>query len=307
MIDRRNLLTSAFATAATLAMAPTASAGEDRAQPRLRRIGHTGITWGYSADDAPNAIRDVGELGYHGFESFGSVLDAWEERGGLHAALLGQELPLVGAYCPMNLTDPAKRSEELIKAVRWGTLIAGYGGKVAVIGPDNVDRKSFDFAAHRDDIITALNNIGAVMTSAGLKAAVHQHTGSCIQTREELWSVMEGANARDVHLCPDTGELLAAGVDPLETIRAFSDRIAHVHIKDYRGRGGHDGYVPVGKGKVDLEPIMDELEALPGGFMVMAELNPDPKANSADSTTPTRAAEQSKAAFEALGYDFRKP
>jgi hypothetical protein len=39
--------------------------------------------------------------------------------------------------------------------------------------------------------------------------------------------------------------------------------------------------------------------------MVMAELNPDQDANRTDFTTPTRAAEQSKAAFEALGYAFR--
>ena len=305
MIDRRNLLTSAIATAATLAVAPAALSREDKAGPRLRKIGHTGITWGYAADDAPNAIRDVGELGYHGFESFGSVLEAWEKRGGLQSALKAQQLPLVAAYCPMNLTDPAKRSEEIVKAVRWGTLIASYGGSVAVIGPDNVDRKGFDFGAHRADIITALNNIGAVMTSAGLKAAVHPHTGSCIQTLDEIADIMASTNARDVHLCPDTGELLAAGVDPLETIRLFPDRIAHVHIKDYRGGKTHDGYTPVGKGKLDLAPIMDALEELPAGFMVMAELNPDPAANSADTTTSTRAAAQSKSAFETLGYGFR--
>ena len=77
---------------------------------RYRRIGHTGITWGYSADVAPNAIRDVGELGYRGFESFGSVLETWDARGGLQAQLEAQQLPLISAYCPLNLTDPAKRS-----------------------------------------------------------------------------------------------------------------------------------------------------------------------------------------------------
>jgi hypothetical protein len=50
---------------------------------------------------------------------------------------------------------------------------------------------------------------------------------------------------------------------------------------------------------------MDALEELPAPFTVMAELNPDPAANKADTTTPTRAATQSKAAFEKLGYTFR--
>jgi len=305
MINRRHLLTNAMATAATLAVAPAALSRDDKAKPRLRRIGHTGITWGYSADDAPNAIRDVGELGFWGFESFGNVLEAWEERGGLQLMLQDHQLPLVAAYCPMNLSDPAKRSDEILKAVRWGSLIAGYGGHVAVIGPDTVDRASFDFAASRGAILTTLNDIGMVMTDAGIKAALHPHTGSCIQTHDEIWSVMEGTHSRDVKLCPDTGELLAAHVDPLEVIQHFGELVAHVHIKDYSGGKRHDGYAPVGKGKLDLAPIMNALEDLPGPFMVMTELNPDPAANSADTTTPTRAAAQSKATFEALGYTFR--
>ena len=89
MINRRNLLTNAIATAAAVAASPSALSRQVDAKLRLRKIGHTGITWGYSAEDAPNAIRDVGELGYHGFESFGSVLEAWEERGGLHRHSLG--------------------------------------------------------------------------------------------------------------------------------------------------------------------------------------------------------------------------
>ncbi len=305
MINRRALLTNAIATAATLATAPGAMSSEEKARLRLRRIGHTGITWGHAAEDAPNAIRDIGALGYQGFESFGDVLEAWEERGGLQSLLQDNQLPLVAAYCPFNLTDPARRAEQILKAVRWGTLISSYGGQVAVIGPDSVDRKTFDFGAHRADIIAALNNIGQVMTDAGIKAALQPHTGSCIQTRDEIRDVMESANARDVKLCPDTGELLAAGVDPLATIKYFADQVAHVHIKDYNGGKQHDGYAPVGKGKLDLAPIMDALEDLPAGFMVMAELNPDPDRNKRDPTTPRRAAEQSKSAFEALGYRFR--
>lgn len=301
MTNRRDVLTGALAIAATWQVARAASP----TPARLRLIGHTGITWGYSADDAPDAIRDVGELGYHGFESFGSVLEAWEARGGLQLALQAQRLPLIAAYCPLNLTDPGKRTDELKKAILWSSLISSYGGRVAVIGPDNVDRKSFDFAAARADILTTLNGIGSIMTAAGLKAALHPHTGSCIQTREEIRAVMDSANARDVLLCPDTGELMAAGVDPLTIIKQYGERIAHVHVKDYKGGKQHDGFTAAGLGKVDIAAIMDALEALPQAFMVMVELNPDAALNKADPATPRTAATQAKATFEKLGYRFR--
>src|SRR3546814_1557266 len=84
-------------------------------------------------------------------------------------------------------------SDEILKAVRWGSLIASYGGHVAVIGPDNVDRASFDFAASRDAIITTLNDIGMVMTGAGIKAALHPHRSE--EHTSELQSLMRTSYA----------------------------------------------------------------------------------------------------------------
>ncbi len=302
MNSRRVLLTNALAMAAMLAATGCAISP---ARNRRRLIGHTGITWGYSADNAPDAIRDVGALGFHGFESFGGVLETWQSRGGLDAQLKARQLPLIGAYCPMVLTDPAQRQQEVQKAVRWGRLIRHYDGRIAVIGPDNVDRQRFDFAALRSGIVATLNDIGLALADIGITAALHQHTGSCITTRDETWAVMESVDTRHMKLCPDTGELLSAGIDPLAAIRHFGEIVAHVHIKDYDGGAHHDGYTPVGLGKVDVVSIMELLETLPGDFMVMAELNPDSAANRADPSTPRRAALQSKSAFEAMGYQFK--
>jgi inosose dehydratase len=297
---RRNVLAGVMTAAVVAAGCVTSSPTR-----RRRLIGHTGITWGYSADNAPDAIRDAGELGFHGFESFGGVLENWQTRGRLADRLKAHNLPLIGAYCPMVLTNAAQRQQEVQKAVRWGQLIRSYGGRIAVIGPDNVDRQRFDFAAQRAGIISTLNDIGSALADIGVTAAVHQHTGSCITTRDETWAVMESVNNRSVKLCPDTGELLAAGIDPVTAIRHFGAIVAHVHVKDYDGGGRHDGYTPVGLGRVDVAAVMNALEALPGEFMVMAELNPDSPGNRADPTTPRRAALQSKGTFEALGYRFR--
>lgn len=304
MISRRHLLAAGASLAAAAGV--VGCVGSPAPPPRRRRIGHTGITWGYSPDNAPDAIRDVGGLGFHGFESFGSVLEAWQARGGLQQQLAAQRLPLIGAYCPLVLTDPAQRAQEVQKAVRWGGLIRQYGGSIAVIGPDNVDRQRFEFSAQRAAIIAALSDIGHALADIGITAALHQHTGSSVQTRDELWAVMESIDPRYLKLCPDTGELLAAGVDPLATIQHFGEIIAHVHIKDYNAGTLHDGYTPVGRGRVNVLAIMDALEALPGQFMVMAELNPDMPSNRADAATPRRAALASRSTFESLGYPFRQ-
>src|SRR5882672_8604443 len=76
---------------------------------RRFRVGHTGITWGYAPPNAEQAIADVGSLGYDAFESFGSVLDYWNPRGGLKRLLDVAQLQLRSAYCPFELTDSGKR------------------------------------------------------------------------------------------------------------------------------------------------------------------------------------------------------
>src|SRR4030088_381738 len=105
-IDRRTFVSLAAFTALTAAQASAQS-------KRRLKIGHTGITWGFKPEDAAVAIRDVASLGYQGYETFGEVLVAWQPKGGLKAVLDENRLPLISAYCNVNLTDPTKRSDEI--------------------------------------------------------------------------------------------------------------------------------------------------------------------------------------------------
>ena len=107
---------------------------------RRLKAGHTGITWG---NDIEKAIQDCGDLGFHGFETFGQVLEGWEAKGGLNSLLETNHLPLISAYCGFNMTDPSKRKDELDKMTRWGGLIKKYGGGVCVMGPNSSSARPF--------------------------------------------------------------------------------------------------------------------------------------------------------------------
>jgi inosose dehydratase len=100
IISRRTFTNSVAATAL-----PTALLA---AKKRHIKIGHTGITW--QNKDIATAIADVSSEGFYGFETFGEVFDAWEDKpSGLGAVLQAHQLPLISAYCNVNLTDPEKR------------------------------------------------------------------------------------------------------------------------------------------------------------------------------------------------------
>jgi inosose dehydratase len=270
--------------------------------PRKLKAGHTGITWGFSPADAEKAIADVASLGFHGYESFGNVLEAWEAKGGLDKLLEAAKLPLRSAYCPVNLTDPTRRKDEVAKIVRWGELIKKCGGSVAVIGPNNVKRAEYTFADHKTNIVEALNEIGKALMGIGVIGVLHQHTDTCVETRDETYAVMEAVDTRTVKFGPDVGQLQKGGADPVKVVKDFLPVIRHVHMKDFDGGPHYLGYCPLGQGKVDVPAICDLLDNAGNDLMIMAELDP----SKGMPLAPLEAARVNKLTLQKLGYAFRQ-
>src|SRR5581483_2970727 len=291
-LNRRDFsrLLGSGAAAATFATAT--------APVRKIRIGHTGITWG---NDSAQAIEDIAALGYYGFETFGNVLEAWEANPPLGAKLREQKLPLISGYCSFNMIDASKRKDEIEKMSRWAALIRKNGGSVCVIGPNGVPRASYDFAANKANIVAALNECAKMLTGLGLTPALHQHTGRCIETRDEVYAILDAVDTRYVKFGPDIGQLQKGGADPVKVVKDYLPLVRHMHLKDFSGGPNWLGYCPLGQGKVDIPAILDLVETANMKGMIMVELDPSPDM----PLKPGEAARTGKAYLQKLGYTFR--
>ncbi|HVW86395.1 MAG TPA: sugar phosphate isomerase/epimerase [Bryobacteraceae bacterium] len=270
----------------------------EAAPSRGLQIGHTGITWG---NDTEAAISDISRLGFYGFETFGNVLEKWETQGGLRKVLDDHNLPLISAYCSFNLIDPAKRKDELEKMRKWGLLLRKNGGHVTVLGPNSVPRDSYDFKASKTDIVETLNECGKMLTGMGIVPVLHQHTGTCIESRDEVYSVLDAIDSRYVKFGPDIGQLQKGGVDPVRVVRDYLPLVRHMHLKDFSGGDAYLGYCPLGQGKVDIPAILDLAAKADMQGKVMVELDPSPNMPIAAGET----AKIAKAYLEKLGVGFR--
>jgi inosose dehydratase len=295
-LDRRT-----FTKTLALGLAGTAVPVLNAQKSRRLKVGHTGITWGFSPADAEKAIADTASLGFHGYESFGNVLEAWEAKGGLDKVLDAAKLPLQSAYCPVNLTDATKRSAEVATIVRWGQLIKKCGGTVAVIGPNGVRRSEFTLADHKNNIVQALNDIGKALTDIGIVGVLHPHTGTCIETRDETYAVMEAVDTRYVKFGPDVGQLQKGGADPVKVVKDFLPTVRHVHMKDFDGGPHYEAYCPLGLGQVDIAALCDLLEGSGNELMIMCELDP----SKGMPLPPLESARINKQTLQKLGYAFR--
>ena len=117
----------------------------------------------------------------------------------------------------------------------------------------------------------------------------HHHMGTGVQTMEEIDRFM--SETKKVHLLYDSGHAFYAGVDPLELVKKYADRIVHVHLKDVRKEVLKDvtdkkmsfldsvkaGVFTVpGDGCIDFAPIFEVLakSGYRGWFVVEAEQDP---------------------------------
>ena len=116
-----------------------------------------------------------------------------------------------------------------------------------------------------------LNAISALAASVGVKAVLHPHVGTIIETHEDVVKVVNGS---DISFCLDTGHMVIGGADPVWFSDAHAKRVAHSHLKDVDlnwAKKVQDGevtyydavvqgmYRPLGRGDVDIRAIVRNL------------------------------------------------
>ena len=244
----------------------------------------------------------MSELGYHSFETWGSVLEHHDKAGTLGAMIQKYGIPLRSAFMGVNVHDPSRLKESIAQVVRWGQVTKKHGGTFAVVNAGGVKREAFNFKEARAHIVTGLNEHGKALADIGLASGLHQHTGSAVDTPDEVYAVMEAVDSKVMKFAPDTGQLQKAGGDAAKIVKDFRSIVAHMHLKDYKGWEHLQGYCPLGEGKVDLKGILDTMEETNPNANIMHEL--DGSANA--PYTPRETAERSKAYLQTLGYEFKR-
>jgi inosose dehydratase len=276
------------------------------AATRHLKIGFTCITWGTFPRPTPDvtleaALKDIANLGFWGFETFGETLIDWDSRRALQALIDRYGVPLKSGYSGTNLTDSTMRADSIAKVVEMGKAIKKYGGTFGVLAPNGVHRDSYDFKMYRDGIVSSLNDHAKALNDLGLGAGLHQHTGTCIETRDEVYAVMDAVDTKHMKFAPDVGQLQKGGADAAKVIKDYLPLVEHMHLKDFVGGKPWGGYCPLGMGKVDIPAILDMLEA--GGNKLDVMIEQDPSAD--QPISPTQSAEISKVYLQKLGYTFR--
>lgn len=259
------------------------------------KVANAPCSWGaleFELDaDAPDhlqVLREIKETGYVGTE-----LGDWgfmpTDPVQLNEVIGQFNLALIGAFVPVPLAMEQSHKQGVKNALRVAGLMAqaGYRDAFVILADDNgtVPERTRHAGRilpgmilddRRWDTFTkgAMRVAQTVRDEYGMRTVFHHHCAGYVETPEELDTLMANTDARLLGLCFDTGHYAFAGGDPSKAVEKYSDRIWHVHFKDYDPRVGslarkshwdyfesvkHGVFCELGKGNVDFEGILRSL------------------------------------------------
>ncbi|WOS66268.1 sugar phosphate isomerase/epimerase family protein [Sinorhizobium fredii] len=125
----------------------------------------------------------------------------------------------------------------------------------------------------------------------GVRAVIHPHAGGYIEFADEIERIASDVPAELAGFCIDTGHTHYAGMNPVETLKTYADRLDYVHLKDideqvFRRVLGEkirffeacaQGVMcPIGRGVIDYPAVKRALEEIGYHGFITVEQERDP-------------------------------
>jgi sugar phosphate isomerase/epimerase len=265
-VSRRTFLKSAFvATAGTRLLAIPLCAGPRNATPSPSKVVVGGHVWVYAAsqpgyDPTPvldQVFADMSYAGLDGVELMHQALRHSDAVERISELMRKHSLPVIGSSYGANMWNREEHAAILEDAEQVVTRLAKLGGRTfgTSVGqaPQPKTPEQLDAQAE------LLRKIIALCKSHGVVLNLHNHTYEVENNEHDLKGTL--ARIPDVKLGPDLNWLVRAGVDPVDFIRRYGDRIIFLHLRDQKADGtwseamgeGDMDYVAIGKALHEIE------------------------------------------------------
>jgi sugar phosphate isomerase/epimerase len=123
----------------------------------------------------------------------------------------------------------------------------------------------------------ALDGISRLVEEYDLYAGIHNHgpTDKLYKTTEQCWNAIKDQHP-NLGMCADVGHFWRAGVDPVNALETFGDRVHNIHMKDQMEVGGKEQGI-IGEGNMDIPALLRTLKKINynGPMCIEYEMHPE--------------------------------
>ena len=260
----------------------------------MLKIANAPCSWGVLEFDlegeAAGYAQVLDEMQATGY--IGTELGDWgfmpTEPAALKSDLQVHQLEMLGAFVPVNFSDPAAHAPGAETAIRTARLLATTGTAPFIVLADdngkNTERTqnagrvtpALGLSAEQWAVFAAgVDSVAqSVRAATGVRSVFHHHCAGFVETPAEIEKLLSMTDPQLVGLCFDTGHYTFGGGDAVEGIHTFASRIWHFHFKDHEPnvaaksrQEGWDYFTSVrngifcelGKGSVDFPAVVQAL------------------------------------------------
>lgn len=220
--------------------------------------------WAYAAQQPQHDIRpvladifaDIKAGGFAGLELMHTALQSDADRQRVGDLSRAYELPVIGSSFGGDMWDQRAHSLILERAEFLVGALAELGGHLLGVstGSSLQGRKTPEQLDAQAELLTRLLELG---TKYGVTINLHNHTYEVADNEYELGENLQ--RLPDIKLGPDLNWVRRAGINPLDFLRRYADRLVYMHLRDQQGQhwvealgDGDEDYMQLGR-------VLDEI------------------------------------------------
>ena len=225
----------------------------------IRLAAHTFIFQQYGFDQAKQAEKiaeTIADAGYDAIEWHHTAMvgDDYKNRLELAQRNCGLELVGVSHTLPLWNQGEYERVMDILDdhAERVSSIDTGLTCNISCSGKAAANRN----AAQNEHLVQVIAELVALFDSLDLKFAYQNHGDS----KADLDLLVEGLEEDGFLMSPDIHALHTSGIDPIAFVEEQGERIASLHLRDYKEDGGRT--IALGEGVLPFDNLKKSLESI---------------------------------------------
>ncbi|MCB0668372.1 MAG: TIM barrel protein [Saprospiraceae bacterium] len=238
------------------------------------KVGCETYTWQMPGEQYKGKLEHImaicRQAGFRGIEPETSFIQHLADPVVMQEALARNQLELAVLCVVEDWLHPQETREEKERVNDWLNFLQHFPDTMLLLVQMPQSNRD-DLRTRQKNCIRCVNEISRRAAGKGTICSYHPNSpvGSVFRTSEDYEILIDGLDPSYIGYCPDVGHIAKGGMDPLDIIKKYRERVNLVHYKDMHA---DHRWAPTGEGTIDFDTITQYLiDTNYSGWIIMED------------------------------------